>query len=151
MKSSDKKKSEDFYKLFKPQLSPQKMLEMGVFGGSYFGEKIKEYPKSWFKNAKLSKTFDIEKNRFRVKAGLTRKEWLDKGWIFKEDPLGWFQWYCRFTKGRRIPYIDEIQIKRWKAFKRHVIAIKKNCEPGDIHCRRKQRQAILQWAYDPFI
>ena len=149
MKSTDKKKSEDFYKLFKPQLSPQKMLEMGVFGGSYFGEKIKEYPKSWFKNAKLSKTFDIEKNRFRVKAGLTRKEWLDKGWIFKEDPLGWFQWYCRFTKGRRIPYIDEIQIKRWKAFKRHVIAIKKNCEPGDIHCRRKQRQAILQWAYDP--
>ena len=151
MKSTDKKKSEDFYKLFKPQLSPQKMLEMGVFGGSYFGEKIKEYPKSWFKNAKQSKTFDVEKNRFRVKAGLTRKEWLDKGWIFKEDPLGWFQWYCRFTKGRRIPYIDEIQIKRWKAFKRHVIAIKKNCEPGDIHCRRKQRQAILQWAYDPFI
>ena len=151
MKSTDKKKSEEFYKLYKHQLSPQKMLEMGVFGGSYFGEKIKEYPKSWFKNAKLSKTFDIEKNRFRVKAGLTRKEWLDKGWIFKEDPLGWFQWYCRFTKGRRIPYIDEIQIKRWKAFKRHVIAIKKNCEPGDIHCRRRQRQAILQWGYDPFI
>ena len=151
MKSTDKKKSEDFYKLFKPQLSPQKMLEMGVFGGSYFGKKIKEYPKSWFKNAKISKAFDVEKNRFRVKAGLTRKEWLDKGWIFKEDPLGWFQWYCRFTKGRRISHIDKIQIKRWKAFKRHVTAIKKNCEPGDIHCRRKQRQAILQWAYDPFI
>ena len=151
MKSSDKKKSEDFYKLFKPQLTPQKMLEMGVFGGSYFGEKMKEYPKSWFKNGKLSKTFDVEKNRFKVKAGLTRKEWLDKGWIFKEDPLGWFQWYCRFTNGRRIPRIDEIQIKRWKAFKRHVAAIKKNCEPGDIHCRRKQRQAILQWAYNPFI
>ena len=151
MKSSDKKKSENFYKLFKPQLTPQKMLEMGVFGGSYFGEKMKEYPKSWFKNGKLSKTFDVEKNRFKVKSGLTRKEWLDKGWIFKEDPLGWFQWYCRFTNGRRIPRIDEIQIKRWKAFKRHVAAIKKNCEPGDIHCRRKQRQAILQWAYNPFI
>ena len=151
MKSSDKKKSEDFYKIFKPQLTPQKMLKMGVFGGSYFGEKIKEYPKSWFKNVKLSKTFDVEKNRFKVKAGLTRKEWLDKGWIFKEDPLGWFQWYCRFTNGRRIPHIDEIQIKRWKAFKRHVSAIKKNCENGDIHCRRKQRQAILQWAYNPYI
>ena len=151
MKAADKKKSEDLYKLFKPQLTPKKMLEMGVFGGSYFGRKIKEYPKSWFKNAKLSKTFDVEKNRFKVKSGLTRKEWLDKGWIFKEDPLGWFQWYCRFTKGRRIPRIDEIQIKRWKAFKRHVAAIKKNCEPGDIHCRRKQRQAILQWAYNPFI
>ena len=151
MNSTHKKKSENFYKLFKPQLTPQKMLEMGVFGGSYFGEKMKEYPKSWFKNGKLSKTFDVEKNRFKVKAGLTRKEWLDKGWIFKEDPLGWFQWYCRFTNGRRIPRIDEIQIKRWKAFKRHVAAIKKNCEPGDIHCRRKQRQAILQWAYNPFI
>jgi hypothetical protein len=148
---TDKKKSEDFYKLFKPQLTPQKMLEMGVFGGSYFGVKIKEYPKSWFKNAKLSKIFDIEKNRFKVKSGLTRKEWLNKGWIFKEDPLGWFQWYCRFTNGRRISRIDEIQIKRWKAFRRHVAAIEKNCEQGDIHCRRKQRQAILQWAYNPYI
>ena len=148
---TDKKKSEDFYKLFKPQLTPQKMLEMGVFGGSYFDNKIKEYPKSWFKNAKLSRNFDVEKNKFKVKAGLTRKEWVEKGWIFKEDPLGWFQWYCRFKNGRRIPRIDEIQIKRWKAFKRHVAAIKKNCEPGDIHCRRKQRQAILQWAYNPFI
>ena len=151
MKSSDKKVTEDFYKLFKPQLTPKKMLEMGVFGGSYFGDKIKEYPKSWFKNAKLSKTFDIEKNRFQVKAGLTRKEWMDKGWIFKEDPLGWFQWYCRFSNGRRIFHIDVLRIKRWKAFKRHVTAIKKNCEPGDIHCRRKQRQAILQWAYNPYI
>ena len=151
MKLADKKKSEDFYKLFKPQLSPQKMLEMGVFGGSYFGNKINEYPKSWFKNAKLSKTFDIEKNRFKVRAGLSRKEWIDKGWIFKEDPLGWFQWYCRFTKGRRIAHIDGVQIKRWKNFTRHVSAIKNNCEPGNINCRRRQRQAILQWAYNPFI
>ena len=125
MKLADKKKSEDFYKLFKPQLSPQKMLEMGVFGGSYFGNKINEYPKSWFKNAKLSKTFDIEKNRFKVRAGLSKKEWIDKGWIFKEDSLGWFQWYCRFKNGRRIRRLDKVQIKRWKAFKRHVAAIKK--------------------------
>ena len=144
-------KSEDFYKLFKPQLTPKKMFELGVFGGSYFGKKIKEFPKSWYQNAKLSKKFDVNKNRFRVSAGLSRKDWLEKGWIFKEDPLGWFQWYCRFKNGRRISHIDEIQIKRWKAFRRHVSAIKKNCEPGDIHCRRKQRQAILQWAYNPFI
>jgi len=151
MKLGDKEKSENFYNLFKPQLTPKKMLELGVFGGSYFGTKTNEYPKSWFKNAKLSKTFDVKKNRFKVKAGLTRKEWMEKGWIFKEDPLGWFQWYCRFKNERRIPRIDEIQIKRWKAFQRHVSAIKKNCETGNIHCRKRQRQAILQWAYNPFI
>ena len=106
MKSADKKNSEDCYKIFKPQLTPKKMLEMGVFGGSYFDGKIKEYPKSWFINAKLSKSFDVEKNRFKVKAGLTRKEWLEKGWIFKEDPLGCFQWYCRFKNGRRLRRID---------------------------------------------
>ena len=102
-------------------------------------------------NAKLSDKFDVKLNRFQVKAGLTRKEWQDKGWIFKEDPLGWFQWYCRFSNGRRIPKIDEIQIKRWKNFTRHVKAIKNNCEEGDMSCRKRQRQAILQWAYNPFI
>ena len=127
------------------------MLEMGVFGGSYFGLKIKKYPKSWFKNAKLSKNFAINLNRFKVKSGLSRDEWLKKGWIFEEDPLGWFQWYCRFCNGRRIPHIDEIQIKRWKNFRRHVFAIKKNCDRGDLGCRKKQRQAILQWAYNPFL
>ncbi len=151
MKSLKVKKNEDFYKLFKPELSPKKMLELGVFGGSYFGLNIKEYPKIWFKNAKISKNFDVSINRFKVKSGLSRKEWLEKGWIFKEDSLGWFQWYCRYSMGRRISRIDEIQIKRWKNFKRHVMAIKKNCEPLNLSCRRRQRQAILQWAYDPFI
>ena len=151
MSSADKKKSENFYKLFRPELTPQKMLEMGVFGGFYFGKKIKEYPKSWFKNAKLSKSFDVKKNRFQVKAGLSRKEWMDKGWIFKEDPLGWFQWYCRFKNGRRLLDMDTIQIKRWKAFgDRHGPAVKKNCDEGDLQCRKRQRQALLQWAYDPF-
>ena len=146
-----KKSKEDFYKLFKPQLTPKKMLELGVFGGAYFGLSIKEYPKSWFINAKISKNFDVNLNRFKVKSGLSRKEWQEKGWIFKQDPLGWFQWFCRFSNGRRIPHIDEIQIKRWKNFNRHVAAIKKNCESIDLNCRRKQRQAILQWAYNPFI
>ena len=143
---------EQIYKLFKPQITPKKMLSLGVFGGSYFNKKqIKEFPKSWFKNAKLSKNFDVNLNRFRVKSGLSREHWIEKGWIFKEDPLGWFQWYCRFCNGRRIARIDEIQIKRWKNFRRHVLAIKKNCEEGDINCRRRQRQAILQWAYNPFL
>ena len=151
MRPPSLKNKNDFYKLFKPQLTPKKMLELGVFGGAYFGLNIKEYPKSWFNNVKISKNFDVNSNRFKVKSGLSRKEWQEKGWIFKQDPLGWFQWYCRFSNGRRIPYIDEIQIKRWKNFNRHVAAIKKNCESIDLNCRRKQRQAILQWAYNPFI
>ena len=154
MKKLYKKKIIDlnFYKIFKPELTPKKMLKLGVFGGSYFNRKqIKEFPKSWLINAKLSKTFDVNINRFRVESGLSREHWLKKGWIFKEDPLGWFQWYCRFCNGRRITHIDEIQIKRWKNFRRHVLAIKKNCERGDLSCRRRQRQAILQWAYNPFI
>ena len=31
------------------------------------------------------------------------------------------------------------------------MAIKKNCDEGDFACRKRQRQAILQWAYNPFI
>jgi len=112
VKSPKLKNKNDFYKLFKPQLTPKKMLELGVFGGAYFGLNTKEYPKSWFNNAKISKNFDVDLNRFKVKSGLSRKEWQEKGWIFKQDPLGWFQWYCRFSNGRRIPHVDEIKIKR---------------------------------------
>ena len=86
----------EFYKDFKPELSPKKMLELGVFGGSYFGIKIKEYPKSWFKKAKLSKSFDVSLNCFKTESGLSRDHLIKKGWIFKEDPLGWFQWYAGF-------------------------------------------------------
>ena len=56
MKKVLKKKIDnlDFYKIFKPELSPKRMLELGVFGGSYFGLDVKEVPKSWFKNVKFS-------------------------------------------------------------------------------------------------
>ena len=146
------KKKEEIHNLFKPQLTPKEMFELGVFGGSYFKKKqLREFPKSWFKKAKSSEKFDVKINRFKIKSGLTRQEWIKKGWIFKEDPLGWFQWYCRYTNGRRIQKVDEIQIQRWLNFTRHVKAIEKNCEPNDLTCRRRQRQAILQWAYNPFI
>ena len=92
MKSPKSKNENDFYKLFKPQLTPKKMMELGVFGGSYFGHNIKEYPKSWFKKAKISKSFDVNLNYFQIKSGQSLKEWQSKGWIMKEDPRGWFQW-----------------------------------------------------------
>ena len=140
-------------KEFCPQLTPQEMLELGVFGGWYFKGDTKEYPKAWFKKAKLSTDgFDEKLNYFEVKSGQTMAIWKKKGWITPEDPLGWFQWYCRYFLGRRIPGVDEFQIKRWKAFgPRHIGGITSNCEKGDIFCRPRQRQALLQWSYDPFI
>ena len=137
---------------FKPQLTPKEMLELGVFGGYYFEGNYNEYPKEWFKNAKLSNNgCDIKLNYFKIDSGLSRKEWLERGWITKEDPLGWFQWYCRYTMGRRI-HDDNFQINRWIVFgPRHIGGIKANCEPNNILCRPRQRQALLHWAYDPFI
>ena len=129
---------------------PRSTLAMSSAASDVYKRQVKEFPKSWFKNAKISKNFDVNLNRFKVVSGLSREHWIEKGWIFKEDPLGWFQWYCRFTNGRRISHMDEIQIKRWKNFRRHVLAIEKNCEKGDLGCRKRQRQAILQWAYDPY-
>ena len=43
---------------------------------------------------------------------------------------------------------DARQIRRWKAIRRHVAQVKRNCECGDPHCRPRQRQALLHWAYD---
>ena len=140
-----------YNKEFNPELTRKQMLEYGVFGGSYLGNTIHEYPKSWFTRAKLSKTFDVKLNYFQIQAGLSLKEWKQKGWITEEDPRGWFQWYCRYSTGRRIEEIDKIQIRRWKAFgPRHIGGIKKNCPKKLWSCRQKQRQALLQWAYNPF-
>ncbi|HBU06540.1 MAG TPA: hypothetical protein DEB09_00475 [Candidatus Magasanikbacteria bacterium] len=143
-----------FHPDFRPNLTPAEMLKLGVFGGAYFigakGLIPKDLPKSWFKIIKLSP--DQEKhgelNYFGVSASQPLSVWQKKGWIYKDDPHGWFQWYCRYYLGRRIPGEDDRQIKRWKAIARHVGAIKKNCRPRDTSCRRKQRQALLHWAYD---
>ncbi len=134
---------------FKPELSPKEMLELGVFAGKYLRDCYKELPATWFKKAKLAKDKrDPKLNYFGVDASLPLKVWREKGWIYPDDPRGWFQWYCRYYLGRRLEEEDKRQIKRWRAIKRHVMAIKKNCRLGDTSCRRKQRQALLHWAYD---
>jgi hypothetical protein len=133
---------------FKPQLTPKEMLEMGVFGGKYMTDCKKEFPKSWFARAKLSpKGKDADVNFFRVDASKPLSYWKRKGWIHKEDPRGWFQWYCRYYMGRRMED-DARQIGRWKAVTRHLAQLKKHCEPDDWSCRPRQRQALLHWAYD---
>jgi hypothetical protein len=135
---------------FEPELIPKEMLELGIFGGNYFSAKdIEEFPEDWFENAKLDFTkTDKNLNYFEVNASQSREQWQRKGWIFDIDPLGWVQWYFRYYQGRRVPEIDEIQIKRWRQMKRHIAQIEKNCQKGDLACRRRQRQALLHWAYD---
>ena len=143
------KKGKKFNINFKPELTPKKMLELGVFGGKYMTDCTNEFPDDWFENAKLSPNFkNIKLNFFKVNASLSLKHWIKKGWIHGEDPRGWFQWYCRYYMGRRLKDEDERQIKRWISMKRHLGAVKKFCLEKDLSCRIKQRQALLHWAYD---
>lgn len=138
----------NFHPEFKPELTPKEMLELGVFGGKYMTDCAKEFPADWFAMAKLcSERHDPALNFFGVNASQPLSEWKRKGWIYHEDPRGWFQWYCRYFMGRRC-CDDDRQIKRWKAIKRHVSQVEKNCLKGDLNCRKKQRQALLHWAYD---
>ena len=134
---------------FRPELTPQEMLGLGVFCGKYMTDCRNEFPKSWFTGARLaSGRRDCSLNYFGVDASQPLSEWRKKGWIHPDDPRGWFQWYCRYYLGRRTPEEDARQIKRWKAMRRHIRQIERNCEPGDLSCRRRQRQALLHWAYD---
>ena len=136
---------------FKPELTPKEMLKLGVFGGRYMRDCTKEFPAQWFLKAKLHPQgvsgHTVSLNYFGVDASQPLSVWKKKGWIHPDDPRGWFQWYCRYYMGRR-GSDDDRQIKRWRAIQRHIAQIKKNCKRGDLGCRKKQRQALLHWAYD---
>ena len=138
----------NFHADFHPELTPKEMLALGVFGGKYMTDCRAEYPADWFERAKLCpERHDPRLNCFGVNASQPLSVWRAKGWIHEEDPRGWFQWYCRYYAGRRGP--DDLrQIRRWQAIRRHVAQIRKHCVPGDLRCRRRQRQALLHWAYD---
>jgi len=155
---------------FEPYMPPGQMLRLGVFEGKYLNDCLEEFPREWFLDAlaldKLSPgKANVDINFFKIKSRLPLAEWKKSGWVASShkssryptlsaknnpDERGWFQWYCRYWMGRRDP-IDDVQIKRWKAFARHSGAVKKNCPPGDLECRPRQRQALLQWSWNPFI
>ena len=142
------REGENFAADFKPELTPKEMLALGIFGGKYMTDCINEFPSDWFVGAKLSpQGKKIELNYFLIDASKPLWYWKSKGWIYDDDPRGWFQWYCRYYFGRRCPD-DARQIKRWKAMTRHIAQVRKNCAPKDLVCRRRQRQALLHWAYD---
>jgi len=133
---------------FKPELSPKEMLTLGIFGGRFMTDCRDEFPADWFSEARLCpERHDPALNFFGINASKPLSYWQQKEWIYPEDPRGWFQWYCRYYLGRR-SIDDQRQIKRWKAMTRHIAQLRKNCPPGDLNCRRKQRQALLHWAYD---
>lgn len=145
---------ENFDPKFSPQLNPGEMLRLGIFEGKYWTDGAAELPAEWLADAKLSsEQADKSLNFFGKKSRQPLSVWREKMWITPDDPdvRGWFQWYCRYWLGRRDPALDERQIRRWKNFARHRSQIVKNCAPGDLTCRPRQRQALLQWAYDPRI
>ena len=142
----------NFHPDFRPELTPAQMLTLGVFGGKYMTDCRDEFPASWLRHAKLcSERHDPALNCFGINASQSLAEWRRRGWIYHEDPRGWFQWYCRYYLGRRLPEVDRIQIGRWRAFARHAAQVRKHCQPADVTCRPRQRQSLLQWARDPFV
>lgn len=159
----------DFDVGFLPQLTPAKMLQMGVFEGKYLNDCTMEFPREWYIQAINSNSLSFDKpditcNEFEVKSRLSLQKWRSNGWIpiMPGDPdvRGWFQWYCRYWIGRRIPQLDAKQISRWRAFVRHsgqILASYKRLESPPItnkekrHHRAKQRQALLQWSYNPYV
>jgi hypothetical protein len=153
---------------FKPYLTPGEILSLGAFGGKYLNDCLLEFPAEWFWNAGLLGKLcpggqDINVNYFKIDSRLPLNEWKKAGWVpggkkltgkravlsskENKDVRGWFQWYCRYWMGRRIPELDEVQIQRWKNFVRHYGAVKKACTAGDLSCRPRQRQALLHWAW----
>ena len=97
----------NFHPEFRPELAPSEMLRLGVFGGKYMTDCRDEFPPTWFKGAKLaSGRRDSSLNYFGVNASQPLSEWRSKGWIHRHDPRGWFQWYCRYYMGRRMPDED---------------------------------------------
>ena len=134
---------------FRPELTPHEMLALGVFAGKYMTDTRSEFPPAWFAEARLAVAKrDPKLNFFGVDASQPLSVWRRKGWIHPDDPRGWFQWYCRYYLGRRMADEDKRQIGRWKAMRRHIRQIERNCEKRDLGCRRRQRQALLHWAYD---
>lgn len=136
---------------FSPNYSPMRMLKLGVFGGNYFAEAQDPGDYTYFtaglyRRAKQNdKPFAKTHNCFGTDAGLSYDEWDKRGWIFEEDPLGWFHWYCRFYCGRRHER-DAHQIDRWQRYEQRWGDRALNGDPSAT-----VMQGLLQWGIDPWM
>jgi hypothetical protein len=170
-RSNDK---QDIHKQFKPNKTPKQVFKMGAFGGTYFRsihssvtdkdytpkQAMKGLPKYWFKGLDIdtmvaSSTYDKKVNKYKVKCGSSLEAWESSGWIDEQDPYGWFQWFCRYKKGRRTSD-DERQIGRWLKlagpngrFRRTLMnkIIKEGTTHDDFSISPVIRQVLLHWGY----
>ena len=77
------------------------------------------------------------------------------GWIVRQDPYGWFQWYCRFFAGRRTAD-DARQVSRWAKvagakgrWKQNLVAkcLRAGKSFDDASVSPVVRQTLQHWAY----
>ena len=144
-----------------------KIIKEGTFCGTYFRNIYSSVNDKWYKNAwkefnelknideryYSSNYYDVSLNKYGVKCGTSLRFWENKGWVNKQDPYGWFQWYFRYCLARRSKD-DKRQIKRWKGivnrFKGKLIEMikKAGCKFDDCSISPKIRQILLHWGYE---
>jgi hypothetical protein len=135
--------------VFKPELTPEQMLQHGVFGGGYFEKATEEdfllmRPSIVELAMQNREPYDKAKNLYKVKAGLDYKKWLANGWLYDEDPLGWFQWYCRYDSGRRHAR-DSHQITRYQNYIKRWGSNASRQQRENGSASLVIRQGLLQW------
>lgn len=144
---------------FNPVYTPRQMLNNGVFEGRYLNSLYACFPHEWWQDANISiYNPDVNCNYFKVKSRNSLQDWKAKmDGIRSYDPRGWFEWYCLYFIGRRIPGYDDWQIGRWRKFARHQAGLKANLlryrHPSDYYndtVYPVNRQALLQWSWHPF-
>ncbi len=77
--------------------------------------------------------------------------WKEMGWMHEDDPYGWFEWYCKYSMGRRHPD-DDRQIRRWQDFcgrngRWRKRIYKRLHETGDWDVSIRIQQSLLHWGY----
>ena len=155
-----------------PNLSPKEVLQAGSFGGTYFrpikssvtglkyNKQWLELPQDWLeglniKNKVACSIYNERVNTYGKKCGGDLDMWESSGWINKQDPYGWFHWYCRFYLGRRTKD-DARQIQRWKnctgvkgRWKNTLIGkiVKTESAYDNMNISPVIRQTLQHWGY----